>query len=421
MSAPVRKNLVTAMIHFEPVWTPRLSPDPRAQVADLKAQAQEAGRLDREIVKAIASQGSGIVQLTEEFNAEFADVTPARPAPADVPRWQWSWYSDFDWVSVALAGAEPAWDARNGCFWASRKRALSWVKTVSDVARIPTPLWNREPTFWQMMDSRQRWQKAFPDNPPGSLGGGVWSQPAGRKPVRFLPFMSFIDMGPHLLGADEFMMILAGDPPLADALMDKCFELSTSYGEFLQSLQGGTVCGLVGFGGDYTCMLSPDLYEKYSARWDQRLFSYFREFYGVSGETPCNLHSCGPSPHLYSAWGRHPLRASITTLQTRLLPPHVESLRQHLPGTLLQLTFHPGHYDLARVRPDDVRSVFRQTLEDAGRRDVHFTVFAFANNPEDIVPLETNLRVIYEEMKQINSVAGRCEEIPEGPLRIDRC
>jgi len=398
-----RKNVITAAIHFDSTWMPRVSPDPCASVADLKSQSEQARRLDEEIAGKIKSQGSGILKLVEDFNAEFGAVTPAQSASANLPRWRWSWFGDFDMTAMAMGAQAPTWDARNCCFWPSRQKALSWVKSVSDVNRISIPKWSEEPAFQQMLESRQRWYKAFPDNPPGSLGGASWNQPAGREPVKFLSYMSFIDMGPHLFGADEFMMILAGDAQLADALMEKFFELSTSYSEFMQALQGGKVGCIVGFGGDYACMLSPDLYQKYSVAWDQKLFDYFRKFYAAPQDAPCNLHSCGPSSHLYSHWGTHPLRSNITTMQTRLLSEHVKSLRLNLPETLLQLTFHPEHFDFANVGPDDVRAVLRQAVEDVNGSNAEFVVFAFANDPQDIERLETNLHVMYDEMDEINS------------------
>ena len=397
------KNIVTARIIFEPTWMPRICPDPRADVADLKSQAEEALRLDEEIVHKIESQGSGILKLVEDFNAKFGSPTPAPSSSAKGPRWGWSWFGDFEMLSTAMDAPAPTWDARNGCFWPSRQRALSWVKSVSDVRRIRVPQWNQEPSFWQMVESRQRWYEAFPDNPPGNIFGGTWKQRADREPVTFISYMSFIDMGPHLLGADEFMMILASDAPLAEALMDKFFELSTSYSAFMQALQGGKVGCLVGFGGDYACMLSPDLYEKYSVTWDKKVFEYFRKFYGVFEDAPCNLHSCGPSSHLYSRWGTHPFRSNITTMQTRLLPEHVKALRTNLPDTFVQLTFHPEHFDFASVEPDHVRTAVRQAVKDVDLRDVEFLVFAFANEPNDLERLEINLRVMYDEMDKINS------------------
>jgi len=398
----LRKNAITARVIFDPVWMPRINPDPLASTAELKVQADEARKLEYQIKCELDALNSDILKLVDEFNSEFSSAIPVRPCGTEDPRWSWNRLGDFDMLSMALGGPEPVWDKWNGCYWPSNRRILSWVKSVSDVSRISVPNWYVQPAFIQMLQSRQRWYEAFPDNPPGNIAGGTWNQPADRKPARFTSYMSFIDMGPHLFGADEFMMILASDNELAAALMDKFFEISSSLGNSMQALCGGKPECVVGFGGDYACMLSPGLYEKYSIVWDVKLLEHFRKFYAASDDTLCNLHSCGPSRHLYPNWKSHPLRKNITTMQTRLLPEYVKTLRQSLPDTLIQLTFHPEHFDFANVDSEDVRTVFRQAVEDAGNANTEFVIFAIANTPDDIGKLETNIRAVYDELFKIN-------------------
>ncbi|OHB58913.1 MAG: hypothetical protein A2Y12_17690 [Planctomycetes bacterium GWF2_42_9] len=402
LAGSLRKNVITARVIFDPVWMPRIHPDPLVNTADLKLQADEARKFEHQNRCELEVLGSDILELVDKFNSEFGSAIPVRSNSIENPRWGWSRFGDFDMLSMSLGGPQPIWDKRNGCYWPSNRGILSWVKSVSDVGRIPTPNWYAQPAFIRMLKSRQRWYEAFPDNPPGNIAGGVWNQPEGRNAARFVSYMSFIDIGPHLFGADEFMMILASDPELAEALMEKFFELSISFGNSMQALCGGKPECIVGFGGDYACMLSPELYEKYSIGWDIKLFEHFREFYASCDGTPCNLHSCGPSPHLYPAWKSHPAVKNITTMQTRLLPECVKTLRQTLPNTQIQLTFHPEHFDFANVSSEELRTVFCQAVEDAGCAKTEFVIFAIANAPDDIARLETNIRVIYDELFKIN-------------------
>jgi hypothetical protein len=55
-----------------------------------------------------------------------------------------------------------------------------------------------------------------------------------------------------------------------DTLMALCFELSTTYIDFLHALQPFASEGFTGFGGDATFFLSPGLHERYSGAWDAR-------------------------------------------------------------------------------------------------------------------------------------------------------
>jgi hypothetical protein len=197
-------------------------------------------------------------------------------------------------------------------------------------------------------------------------------------------YPSFVDLGVYLMGMTNSLAILAGDPSQADALMDKYFELSTSYTEFLLSLKPEPIDGLCGFGGDATCMLSPSLYERYGAGWDARLFEFVRRSHNTPADLPCNLHSCGPSAHLYDAWGRHPRRDNITTMQTRLIPGTVRKLRENLPGAELELTIRPPHFDVARAAPEELKDLLVQSARDAELRDAHLVTVLCVQRPEDL-------------------------------------
>ena len=401
-----RTNAVTAAVIFDPIWMPKTTPDPRGDVATLRQQAEEAHRLDDESVREIERCGYRTYQLVEELNAEFGTTSPERQnTAAEKVAWRphFCWFGAHETFAVTLGAPEPRWDGRNCCWWFDRDHhALDWVKSVSDVRRIPVPKWQDDPVVGRMMEARQRWAEAFPDSPPGRWAGGNLVLP-GRRPAKIAGYAWFLDMGVTGLFDDvEFLTLLAAEPQLGEALMDKCFELSTSYSEFLQSLEGGTFDGLATFGGDCACLLSPPLYEKYCVAWDLRLLEHFRKLYATGDDTPCILHSCGPSAHLYPQWGCHPLKDNIVKVETRMLPEHVKELRRNVPDAFLELTVHPQHFDLTCVEPEQVKSTLRQAVEDAGHGNVGFIVLTYPLNSEHLARLEANLLALYEEMDEIN-------------------
>jgi hypothetical protein len=257
-----------------------------------------------------------------------------------------------------------------------------------------------------MLASHERWKTAFPEDPGWNR---IWylTLPSryrsrlGGEPAAGINYPSYIDLGIFLLGTTRFLTIIGGEPELADALMDKCFELSATYTEFFLSVEPDRWEALLGFGGDVACMLSPRLYQRYSLDWDARLFEYVQKMHVTPDDLPCNLHSCGPSLHLYSLWGKHPYQKNIATMQTRLLPGQVKKLRDNLPNTFLQLTFHPQHFDFAQAEPAEVKRVLWEAARDAGLRDVYFKVFAVAHQPQDLGRLEANLIAFYETLGEM--------------------
>ena len=196
--------------------------------------------------------------------------------------------------------------------------------------------------------------------------------------------------------------MLGGEPELADAFMEFCFELSVGYTEFLLSLHPERFVGLCGFGGDATFFLSPALYERYSAAWDARLFDRVRARHNLPATMPCNLHSCGASAHLYEPWGRHPCLGNITAMQTRLIPGTVARLRAALPEVELELTLHPPEFDLAAAEPEAIREVLRTSAAAAGGRNVHFSFIVTAQRLEDLPRIERHVQACIAQMERIS-------------------
>ena len=184
------------------------------------------------------------------------------------------------------------------------------------------------------------------------------------------------------------------------------------------------------------------LYDRYGAAWDDRLFQHVQARYGLADNAPCNLHSCGPSSHLYECvsklalpwwrerpacgfwgnpndrkrdaratmqfqntlyerWGAHPRNRNIAVLQTRLIPGTVARLRASLPNTQLELTPHPPHFDVANATPEELRDVLWNSARDAGYRDVYLNMFAVVHRAEDLGKVERNLQACSAVMSEI--------------------
>jgi len=70
------------------------------------------------------------------------------------------------------------------------------------------------------------------------------------------------------------------------------------------------------------------------------------------------------------------------------------------------LTFHPQHFDIAEVAPAEFKRVIRESAHDAGYHDLHFTVFAVAQQPGDLPHLAENLRAMNEALQEIEEEHG---------------
>jgi len=400
-----RHNEVTAAVWIETAWLDLTRPNPCAtDPATWTRLNLEFQRKDAEFWEGLKRQGLFDRKPLDDFWHRYGQprvVREAHEAKPPEPRGNWpGWYEPRDMIPIALGADEPRW--MGGSWWHDRdRRALDRVSCASDVTRISVPEWHRLPIVERMLESRRRWQEAHPDEPPSGFGLTYDLTVPGRAPAQSVNYPSFVDLGAFLVGLTRFFTILGGEPEVGDALMDKFFELSTSYTDFLLSLKPERFDALCGFGGDATCLLSPRLYERYGAAWDARLFEHVRGTHGVPPDLPCNFHSCGPSAHLYGLWGRHPCRDNITTVQTRLLPGKVRGVREAFPRAQLELTIHPQHFDALRASASELRDLLLSSARDAGLRDVHLIVFMSARRPEDLKMAGPNVRACAEAMEAL--------------------
>ena len=404
MTIELHARGVLCSASFMPSWVKPVAADPRASAAEMRERAALGRTLGDQARHGIEAQGSPIYQVVLDLNERFGTPSYApRPDSAQAPPFWggWSWKEATVMIATSLGAPEPPWDETTHSWWFNKNHGLfDWVNTPADVAKMRVPDWPKTPQVIAMLEAQARWREAFPGDPapfdqlyPVTTPGNRWVIGAG--------YPSFIDTGICLLGIGNFLAILAGDRLLADALEDKCFELITSYGDFLLARAEMKVEGWLGFGGDVSAMLSPRLYERFGNSFDVRLFDYIKREHSAPDDAPWNLHSCGPSAHLYDVWARHPHRMNITMMQTRLIPGQVARLRAALPVARLDVTVHPGHFDFASASPEAASQMIRRTVMDAACREVGIHIFAVAHAPSDLQRLVENLRACYQTMEEL--------------------
>jgi hypothetical protein len=401
-------NEITAGLWLQYTWRQHEGPNPLTwrSADEWDARKKEEAAVWQALKDEIRSVAPSLEKAANELHERFG-LTPLvreqRAKRAAAPRSTWpGWHEPRDVIAIAMGAPEPL--RLNGMWWHDRNHyALELIQSAAELARLEVPNWQQVQTVQQMLDSLERWQRARPGEPAPDLGI-LWENlitPQGE--VTSICHPSFVDLGLYLMGATRFFTVLAGEPQLADAFMDFCFDLSTSYVGFLLGLNPVRFVGLCDFGGDATFFLSPKLYDRYSAAWDARMFDHVRTRYRMTADLPCNLHSCGASSHLYERWGQHPCRANITVMQTRLIPGTVGQLRSSLPKTRLELTLHPPQFDLAGAEPGAIRDVLRQSAAQAGGLDAHFGFITAVHRPEDLPRLARNVEVVLEEIDAIRT------------------
>lgn len=402
-----QQQLPTASIWFTPTWVEYRRASCFATDEERRRITRHNDKVYRQFRGELAARGLDLLDLLDAFHAAYGQ-SPAMRAwqqrYEQRPTSSWpGWWEARDMITIALGGSEPRW--MGGSWWHDRAHyPLAHIATLADVAAIPVPDWPTLPVVRRMLDAEAAWRQAHPAEPLPNLGTTYDLPMPDREPLHSIVYPSFVDLGAFLMGLTDFLALLGSEPDVADALMDRLFAISTGYTDFLLKTRPEPIEALTGFGGDATCMLSPALFDRYGAAWDARLFEHVRHAYGLPAAYPCNYHSCGPSSHLYDAWGRHPHRECITTLQTRLIPGAVGRLRDSFPDALLELTIHPPHFDAARATPDEVHAVLWESAQAAGFRNVSFTIALLAHQWEHLPRMVENIRVLHSTMQEMRPV-----------------
>jgi hypothetical protein len=300
--------------------------------------------------------------------------------------------------ATAYGAPYPLWDSNSNSFWPGGDvHVWSDLSDAREVARIPIPNWEENPL---VQENLRAWQQVVE-----RVGSDVaremplhwteldWSHPSTGVRYRFGVFPSFLDLGGFLVGSTRFLTILAADPDLAHALMDKCFELSASYADYMCRLYDRPREGWCSMGGDNSCLVSAQTYRRYGMGFDRLV----RE---KCGNVPRNLHSCGPSKHLYGVWAEYPEREQIVLMQTRAIPGAMQPLRCALPHTYIQLTIHQPQVDFERETPERVKALVWELAEAMQFRDLSISVIFSAVDER----CKANLRALYEAADEINAI-----------------
>jgi len=327
-----------------------------------------------------------------EFGLGSADPKPDYGVPL---------HDTYHVIATAYGAPYPRWDERTGSFWLDRD-ACPWkgIQDVSDVEMIPVPDWRSHPLIQEDMrklaEARERLgEKAFRTMPIGPVEF-VWTHPRTGRSYRLSHFPNFLNMGLALMGSTAFFTALGADHALAGALMQKCFEISASYNDFLTVACDRPREGWCSMGGDPACLVSADMYREYSMGFDALVRA-------KCGNVPRNLHSCGPSRHLYGVWAEYPELEQIVLMQTRAIPGAMAPLRRSLPHTYIQLTIHQPQVDFERESPARVKDLVWEFAEALGFRDMSITVlFSWVDER-----VRANLAALFEAAREVNAEAAR--------------
>jgi len=303
-------------------------------------------------------------------------------------------------IATAYGAPPPAWDERTGSFWLDRN-ACPWagLSSLSEVEKIPVPDWRSHPMVQEDMGklavARQTLGAERLRTVPIGDMEFVWTHPGTGRSYRLSHFPEFLDMGLVLMGSTPFFTTLAADHELAGALMQKCFEISASYNDFMTAACGRPREGWCSMGGNPACLVSADMYRQYAMEFDALVRA-------KCGNVPRNLHSCGPSRHLYGVWAEYPERDQIVLMQTRAIPGAMAPLRRSLPHTYIQLTIHQPQVDFERESPGRVKDLVWEFAEALGFRDMSITVlFSWVDER-----VRANLAALFEAGEDVNAEAA---------------
>jgi len=304
-------------------------------------------------------------------------------------------------AAVAYGSPYPSWDEVSGSFWLEGN-AHPWagLSTVAEVEQLPVPEWERNPLVLENIRKWEEYQMRFGAEAARTAGLGWtelgWSHPVTGRHYDFCVVPTFLDLGSYLMGATEFLTVLAADPELAQALLRKLFEISISQCEFMCRLYNRPKTGWSSMGGDNSCLVSAQMYRDYAMTFDQMVRAYL-------GPMPCNLHSCGASKHLYETWADYPDREEIVLMQTRAIPGVMAPLRRALPHTFIHLTLLQPQIDFEREQPERINALVWEFAEALDFHDCEICVIFSALTEQ----CKANILAFREAGVEVNREAAR--------------
>ena len=296
-------------------------------------------------------------------------------------------------AASSFGGPRPSWEKNMACYWYDKaKGVLGDVASPGDIARIKAPDWDNNPLLNETFE-RYEADKASSYFKEGRVSC-PWTvesfyDPRTSRTHKTIGYMSVVDLAPFLFGDTEFFTILLENDDFTFALLEKCYEISTSYADYCLKHFGIDPGGLGwgSIGGDYSCILSPAQYKKYVKPFDLRRMD-------ENGLDYINLHSCGASAHLYSVWGEYPHRESIKMMQTRGIEGRLAHLRKCLPHTLIQLTLHQPQCDFENIGQSEVVDTVAGYAEEARYDNLELVVLIVQNGENTDKNIEAFCRAV---------------------------
>ena len=316
---------------------------------------------------------------------------PDPKPPYDVPQ-----YDGRIVIAGAYGGKRPSWAKDTACYWLDKSAsALGHITSAREIAKIKIPNWDNNPLLNETFeryekDKASSYFKEGRVNYPWTLSR--YNDPRTKLTHQAAGYICAVDLAPFLFGDTAFFSVMAEDDDFTFAFLDKCYEIATDHTAYMAKRFGLDIgkMGWESIGGDYSCLLSPGLYEKFIKPYDLRRMEENNLHF-------INLHSCGASAHLYGVWGKYPNRESILLMQTRGIEGRLAHLRQCLPHTLIQLTLHQPQCDFENITAGEVERIVRSYAEEARYDNLELVVLVVQSGENT----DANIEALCKAVDQI--------------------
>jgi uroporphyrinogen decarboxylase len=176
------------------------------------------------------------------------------------------WVSADTWVSAEAMGAQVGATDPNQPFGGMGQPL---IQSARDIARIPAPDVGKQGRYPLMLEALERIRAV--------LGDEVFIVACFDQ----YPF----SLAAALLGINEIMVKIVDDPPLVEALMNRCSEYAAAYGRALSEAGADMLSG----GDSPAGLIGPELYKKLALPQQQRVIAMLKS----ATTRPVSLHICG--------------------------------------------------------------------------------------------------------------------------------
>jgi MtaA/CmuA family methyltransferase len=176
------------------------------------------------------------------------------------------WLSADTWVSAQAMGATVGAPAENQPFGGL---GPPLVQTSQDIERIPPPNPATQGRYPLMLEALARLVEAI-----------------GKETFIVACFDQYpFSLAGALMGIKEIMLTLTDDPPLIEALMERCLEYSVAYARALHAAGADLLSG----GDSPAGLIGPRAYRELALPFEKRLITALKQ----ATQKPVALHICG--------------------------------------------------------------------------------------------------------------------------------